>query len=402
MEIHQSTTPFGRRPLSFAMMRAQEDAKNAKPDTVAHKWHVWRNLTEAKDRLNITDRSLAVLNALLSFHQETALVADADLVVFPSNRELSIRAHGIASATLRRHLASLVEAGLIIRRDSPNGKRYARKGQGGEIEQAFGFDLTPLVVRALEFEIAADEVRAQRRACALMREQITLLRRDIAKTIDAGVEQGVQAPWADYAHLLLVLSQGLLRVLSQRELGVRLEALRALYKDVAKSLAIIIETNDSSVNESQNERHIQNSNPDTHDTEPASQKGRRETPRAKSTSPESLKAYPLAMVLDACPAIMDWTTASIQNWNDFVKAASVVRGALGISPSAWEEASHAMGEAQASVCVAAILQRSDSIASPGGYLRALTDKAKVGQFSLGPVLMALLRTKLKGQRAAAG
>ena len=94
----------------------------------------------------------------MSFHQETALAAGGDLVVFPSNHELTIRAHGMAPTTLRRHLAALVEAGLIIRRDSPNGKRYARKGQGGAIEQAFGFDLAPLVARAAEFETLAEEV----------------------------------------------------------------------------------------------------------------------------------------------------------------------------------------------------------------------------------------------------
>ncbi len=91
-----------------------------------------------------------MLHALLSFHQETALTlpqrdpksesednsAGAGVVVFPSNRELSIRAHGMAPATLRRHLASLVEAGLIIRRDSPNGKRFARRGQLSAISES--------------------------------------------------------------------------------------------------------------------------------------------------------------------------------------------------------------------------------------------------------------------------
>jgi len=79
-------------------------------------------------------------------------VPGPDLVVFPSNRELSVRAHGPAPATLRWALAQLVEAGLVIRRDSPNGKRYVRRGEGGEIAQAFGFDLTPLVARAGEFD----------------------------------------------------------------------------------------------------------------------------------------------------------------------------------------------------------------------------------------------------------
>ena len=86
------------------------------------------------------------------------------IVVFPSNRAAAVRAHGMAPATLRRHLAFLVDAGLIIRRDSPNGKRYARRGQGGEIEIAFGFDLSPLVARAEEIENLAEEVRAEERA----------------------------------------------------------------------------------------------------------------------------------------------------------------------------------------------------------------------------------------------
>ena len=97
-------------------------------------------------------------------------------------------------ATLRRHLAALVDCGLIIRRDSPNGKRFARKGQGGDIEMAFGFDLGPLVARAEEFEAWAEEVRAEERALKLVRERITLCRRDIAKMIATGIEEGVPNP----------------------------------------------------------------------------------------------------------------------------------------------------------------------------------------------------------------
>lgn len=126
-----STTPFGRRPLSLAMVAAQAAAKVCPDDAAAHKWHVLRNLTEAKEELGLSDRSLAVLGALLTFSPETALTPGGDLVVFPSNRELAVRAHGPAAATLRRALGQLVEAGIVIRRDSPNGKRFARRGEGG-------------------------------------------------------------------------------------------------------------------------------------------------------------------------------------------------------------------------------------------------------------------------------
>ena len=67
-------------------------------------------------------------------------------------------------------MAALVDAGLIVRRDSPNGKRYARKGRGGKVKLAFGFDLAPLVVRAEEFERLAQEIEAETRAIKLAKE----------------------------------------------------------------------------------------------------------------------------------------------------------------------------------------------------------------------------------------
>ena len=74
----RSTTPFGRRSLSLAMVASQAATREfaAKPDaseTVVHKWRLFRALTEAKEPLGVTDRALSVLHALLSFHQETAL-----------------------------------------------------------------------------------------------------------------------------------------------------------------------------------------------------------------------------------------------------------------------------------------------------------------------------------------
>ena len=97
---------------------------------------------------------------------------------------------------MRRHLAVLVDAGVIIRRDSPNGKRYARKGSDGSFSQAFGFDLSPLVARAAEFEGLAEEVQAEERELRYVRERITLARRDIVKIIATGIEEGVPLPSA--------------------------------------------------------------------------------------------------------------------------------------------------------------------------------------------------------------
>jgi len=50
-----------------------------------------------------------------------------------------------------------------------------------------------------------------------------------------------------------------------------------------------------------------------------------------------------------------------------------------------------MGQQNAAVAVACILERAGHINNAGGYLRDLTRKAARGEFSLGPMLMALMR-----------
>jgi replication initiation protein RepC len=79
----------------------------------------------------------------------------------------------------------------------------------------------------------------------------------------------------------------------------------------------------------------------------------------------------------------------------------VVRGALGISPSAWEDACAVMGEEDAAIVVAAMLQRSEMIVRAGGYLRNLTERAREGKFSVGPMVMALLRAAVSNGRKLA-
>lgn len=110
--------------------------------------------------------------------------------------------------------------------------------------------------------------------------------------------------------------------------------------------------------------------------------------------------FPLGMVLQACPDINDYARGGISHWRDFTAAASVARAALGVSPSAWEAAQAVMGENSAAIVVAAILQRGSAIASAGGYLRELTRKAQANEFSIGPMLMALIGARNREKKCA--
>jgi len=410
MQSHTPTAPFGPRSLTLAHVATQIATAARPPEKVVHKWKIFHAICTARERLGVSERALTVLDALLSFHPETALTGEDDLIVFPSNHRLTLRAHGMPASTLRRHLAVLVDAGLIVRRDSPNGKRYARKGDGGDIELAFGFDLSPLVVRSEEFENLAAEIEAEARALKLARERITLCRRDIAKMIATGIEEGVPtrregqgpADWAEVHAGFRSIVEGIPRTATRQQFEEIADELSQLADDVLNLLETHVKAENMSTNESQIERHIQTSNtkPPT-DLEPSLQEGRAARAELKPQASRFADgSYPLGMVLSACPDIVDYAKGGISNWRDFLATAAVVRSMLGISPSAWEEAQTVLGETQAAVVVACILQRGTTIRSAGGYLRGLTRKAEVGEFSLGPILMSQINSRLHEKRRA--
>lgn len=90
------------------------------------------------------------------------------------------------------------------------------------------------------------------------------------------------------------------------------------------------------------------------------------------------------MVLKACPQIADYGPGgTVTSWRDLMSAAVVVRSMLGISPSAYQDACDIMG--------AEILERGNFLNPSDGYLRDLTRRSERGEFSLGPMVMALLK-----------
>ncbi|WP_299883102.1 plasmid replication protein RepC [uncultured Sulfitobacter sp.] len=373
-----TTTPFGQRQVTAGLM--ERAALAQRPPQVPHsdKWELFRELTTARLAYGVTDRDLTVLNALLSFHPDKNLSDNASLIVFPSNRSLAERAHGMAESTLRRHLGALVRAGIIARHDSPNGKRYAARDRAGEVTRAFGFDLRPLLVQAGQIAQAAQAARDAAERLRRLREDVSLLKRDAAKLAAWGVETGQGGDWSAVEAELLDQHRAFRRKLSAEAL----EELRGRAQAVLKTVQEKLRKSDNmSGSDVQNERHYSNSKPEDPDLELCSEETKGEAPN-----------LPLAVVLKACPDILPYAGDQIRHWHQLVGVAATVRGMMGISPGAWEDAQRVMGAPVAAVTVAGILQRVDQIKSPGGYLRALTRQAQDHAFSPGPMIMALLRS----------
>ncbi|MFT6024941.1 MAG: replication initiation protein RepC [Ascidiaceihabitans sp.] len=390
---HISTTPFGQRAVSAGLLATQALAQKAPALPSIDKYSVLDDLRDARMYFGLSDRDLAVLAALLSFLPSRQVSQDVATLVYPSNRVLSERAHGMAESTLRRHLAHLVNAGVILRHDSPNGKRYAARNYQGEVVRAFGFDLRPLLVRAAEIAHKAGEAREMAFAHKRLREDVVLRLRDACKLIEYGIDTEPDKDWEDLILLSTGLRKSLRRVLDiavlETMLSETVSMLRVIHVLLRQSNTIEMSGSDV-----QNERHYQNSNKEHSDLESCAE-GRASVERPAPNTGEDYVAptepnLPLGLVLKACPDILPYAKDEIHHWHQLIATASTVRGMMGISPHAWQQAQDTMGPAVAAITCAAILQRVSDIRSPGGYLRALTLRCETQGFSPGPMIMALL------------
>ncbi|WP_421700951.1 plasmid replication protein RepC [Aliiroseovarius sp.] len=406
MTGYTPVTPF-RRMVEAAHLAHQAHTTRDLPPQGVNKWEALRELSAARTVFGLSDRDMTVLQALVSFHQATVLGGnDSDLVVHPSNKAICERLNGMPCSTMRRHLAHLVAAGIVVRRDSPNGKRYARRY--GDEKVSFGFDLTPLATRFPEFCEAAEALRAAEERLKRLREAVSLMRRDLAGLAKYGAEMRPDLPfWTELSDRARLIARDLRRKLGQEDLELLERELQAAL-DRARIALDPPETEDMSTSDVQNEQHYQNSNIDSHDSELCFEKAKGRAAGAELSvnvasteieqdDPEPVDPddkrpnLPLGLVLSACGEIQSYTDGKIRYWHELVRAADLVRPMMGISPSAWDEARRAMGPEEAAVVVAAMLERFGDIRSPGGYLRHLSGKATAGAFSSGPMIMALMR-----------
>lgn len=396
-------TPF-RRPINAAILHYQAAAQQDLPPSGVNKWEALRELAAARIAFGLSDRDLSVLQALVSFHQATIVGGNhSETVVHPSNKAICERLNGMPCSTMRRHLANLVQTGFVVRRDSANGKRYARRY--GDEKIAFGFDLAPLAQRFGEVCEAAEAVRAAEERYKRLRSTVSLMRRDLAGLVDYGRSlRPDRAMWDQASDLCVLTARDLRRKLDFAELQ-QIETALSEALNAIRDLLEPVQAKDMSTNEVTNEQHYQNSNKDSYDFEPRLEKAQGEGSVSDPTTSlvavdgtddpvpidNNLPRIPLGLVLAACSEYQTYAERPVRHWHDLVRVADVIRPMMGVSLSAWDEAKQHMGPEEASVVILAMLERFGDIRSPGGYLRSLSAKAALGEFSCGPMIMALMR-----------
>ncbi len=187
----QTVTAFtGSRRLSADII-AYQDRFRAPPrlETIGRRHgQVLAAFKEAARYMGLPARVVQAVDYLFRFTRIEDWTGDAKPIVWPSNREMG-EALGLTLSGTKKLTRRLIELGFVTAKDSPTGVRWGRRGHNGQILVAYGFDLSPLALRAQEFADVRDAGRADDATRADLRRRKTIALRSIGQLVRTAIEQ---------------------------------------------------------------------------------------------------------------------------------------------------------------------------------------------------------------------
>ncbi|HQT89432.1 MAG: replication protein C [Acidiphilium sp. 37-64-53] len=347
-------------------------------------------------------------------------------IVWPS-AAMQQEAMGLGASQVKNLNRHLVELGLVVMKDSPNGKRYGRRGPQGRIIEAYGFDLSPIAGRFAEFQAIAQAGREERTRVSALKRRTTIARNGIRQLLQTADEQGITGEeWEAYCSAATMASRGVASRRNSDEMEKALATLEAVQCEMrqylektfnrqAKAPPSVSESSvDIDPKEPENWPHITTTkyliNPK--DTviaqeeikvaalaEPTtSQPTKREKTITRSrgiknshgaattiqTDPESFLKITPTELMKLAPRMKPYLRDTMPRWAEIVDAADWLREELGISKSIWGDACLAMGREQAAIAIAIVSAKPQSHfrRSPGAYFNGMVSRAKKGELHL--------------------
>lgn len=308
----------------------------------------------------------------------------------------------------------LIELGLIVAKDSPNGKRYGQRDRQGNIIEAYGFDLSPLAQRLEEFENIAQEGRAIRARMGQLRRRATIARKGIVQIFEAVDEYGfMDQSWQALADEARVLGAALKRVERVDEMELGVFALERRQSEAQTRLESELGTQQKDVNKdgegADSGPHIYtykpsyNLNPDTVIASEGSSSGPGVTtepyngPQKLAEREERgrvLRMYPDEVTVLA-PRLRGYLRGANPKWSDIVDAADALRHELDVSRPLWIEACQAMGREMAAIAVAVVSTKDPDYftRTAGHYFHGMVQRAKRGELNLDRTVWGLRSAK---------
>lgn len=344
-------------------------------------------------------------------------------IVFKSNKQLAFEVNR-SESRVSYLLSRLFDVGLVTMQDSGNYKRFSGRGVDGDASEACGIDLRILVARFVELaelvRVSRQEQAAKNAALRRYRgtlrminsllDEATLSGRTMASAMVRRVQRIISAVGkpAFAGSFVLKRATGLIEWLARKMTAT--ETTAHSFENTSKTQCLYPENN----------KHIQNTNPyhpvesnnewrsasaDQHNLQKAgsASKGAFEESLSDRVKPNKVKSSErnglpaLQDLLRATPALDIWGI-SARTWTDLIKSIPQMAACAGISPDARDRAVQQMGDQAAAVAIAITIQKQETreVTSPGGYLRAMTDRAATGELFLARSVYALAARHMSG------
>ncbi len=418
--VPNASQSSGWRKPTAALTNSEQLAQAGERVSVP-KSKVFVSVKRVGAHLGLKASDMMLLDTLGAFTQAQDWEEGRRPIVWASNAYL-MEQTGFSLSALKRHARRLAEAGVIAFKDSPNGKRWGRRDADGVIIEAYGFDLAPLSARVEEFEQLHIELQAERELCQRLKRQITVSRRMIRAQIETALTGGFTGPWTQLSGLFEDLLERLPRRHTGSELLERLlswfrELQERVERTFLKETEVVeaVDNADTGTVEVSEMAHILNptgviSEPHiliTKQLNPVTSNSteKKETAGAVANVPPEERvdkgledwvaktrksqgaALDLPTVMQACPEFASWARnmgGYLKDWGDLYRVAGQLRPMIGVSEHAWHVAQDRLGKQVATAALVLVFEKhcAGEVASPGGYLRGMVEKAEAGELHL--------------------
>lgn len=372
-------------------------------------------LKKAAPVLGIDGTTYHVMDILLGLSRADDWKGASRPIVAISNAKLAEYTMR-SERTVIRCIRRLVEAGIAAYRDSSTGRRFIYRSEAGEVVSGFGIDFTPARVRLQELRQAVADYQQRLASDLAARRDISRLSRAIEDLCAAFPDDAPR-----FKEERERVFEGIATV------GERAEAIRDLHHRMTTSLSdghdnlnmscegdigvtSYINTTQESHFESNTERTRSNEQDkiqqdDRRAVAMAFEKkpGEAEVIRQGPTSlvprdtnaiqGEVLASVSVGLLKAACPEAQSMIAVEFDSWPAIGRAGEVLRRMIGLSEAGWADGRSKVGLYTAAAILATVVEKSlrdpEQISKPGGYFRAMVDRAIEGKLNLERSLFGL-------------
>jgi len=407
--------PTGLRRLTVASLASEETARDFDGfgDNAPAPAQILGTFKAAAPFLGLSARVVHAIDWFFRFTTPQDWLTGARPIVWPSARmqQEELQLSPTRTKALNRHL---IELGLIVAKDSPNGKRYGRRDRVGRIVEAYGFDLSPLAARMDEFQRIAEEGRAIRARMGQLRRRATIARKSLGQIAEAVAEYELSNPsWKALFDEARVLSQALKRVERLEEMEIGVASIERRAAEARERLESELTVTKKNVNHApkgaDSGPHIYTYKPSSNlksDTVIASEQRSSGFGPNTETSPKPQtrdekdergrvsRLHPDELV-SLAPRLRAYLRVGHPTWSDIVDAADELRRDLDVSRPLWIEACQVLGRELAAISVAIVSTKHPDhfTRTAGHYFHGMVQRAKKGELNIDRTIWGLRTDK---------